>query len=100
LSRRDGGAERIGDLIDPALRGLGVRGQVREEQLRAVFADIVGPAVSTMCVAQRLERGALVVATTNTALSHQLQLDSQRVIQALNLRLGADVVRRLRFIPL
>jgi hypothetical protein len=91
---------RVGRLLDPALQGLGVRGQVREEQVRTVFASIVGPALSDLCRAVRLDRNVLVIATANTALSHQLHLDSQHVIASLNAKLGTDVVRRLRFVPM
>jgi hypothetical protein len=97
---RGGQPDRLADIVDPALRGLGVRGRVREEQLRATFAGVVGPALAPLCRAVRFERGALVIATANTALAHQLQLESVRIIDALNRRLESDVVRRLRFIPL
>lgn len=89
--------ERIADILDPALRSLGVRSRVREERLRLALADIVGPALAPMCRAERLERGALVIATANTALAHQLQLESPRLIDACNEALGTVAVRRLRF---
>jgi predicted nucleic acid-binding Zn ribbon protein len=92
--------ERLADLIDPALRGLGVRGRVREVQVRDVFAEVVGPALAPMCRAVSLERGVLLVGVANTSLSHQLQLDSARVVSMLNERLGASAVRRLRFTTL
>jgi hypothetical protein len=91
------GEERIADILDPALRSLGVRSRVREERLRLALADIVGPALASMCRADRLEHGVLVIATTNTALAHQLQLESPRLIDACNQALGTVVVRRLRF---
>lgn len=91
------GEERIGDILDPALRALGVRSRVREERLRLILADIVGPALAPMCRADRLERGVLVIATANTALAHQLQLESPRLIDACNQALGVVAVRRLRF---
>ncbi|MEO8897764.1 MAG: DUF721 domain-containing protein [Candidatus Dormibacter sp.] len=92
--------DRLSDLIDPALRGLGVRGRVREVQVRDVFADVVGPALAPMCSAVSLERGVLLVGVANTALSHQLHLDSVRLVASLNARLGAASVRRLRFTTL
>ena len=88
---------RVSELIDPALRSLGVRARVREEQLRIALAEVVGPALAPMCRAERLERGALVIATANTALAHQFQLDSPRLIASLNAALGVEAVRRLRF---
>ena len=89
--------DRLSDLIDPALRGLGVRGRVREVQVRDIFAEIVGPALAPMCRAISLERGVLLVGVANTALSHQLHIDSVRLIASLNESLGASAVRRLRF---
>ena len=91
------GEERLGDILDPALRGLGVRTRVREERLRLVLGDVVGPALAPMCRAERLERGVLLIATANTALSHQLQLESPRLIDAFNDAVGTVVVKRLRF---
>ena len=70
---------------------------MREEQLREALTELVGPNLAPMCRAERLERGALLIATTNTALAHQLQMDSTSLIEALNTRLGAQTVRRLRF---
>lgn len=93
-------ADRVGDIIDPALRGLGVRGRVREEQLRIAFAGVVGPALAPMCRADRLSRGALVIATANSALAHQLQLEAPHLIASLNAALGVDAVHRLRFTTL
>lgn len=89
--------ERLSDLIDPALRGLGVRGQVREERLRRALAEVVGASLASLCRAERLDRGVLLIATANTALAHQLQMDAPRVVDALNRHVGQDLVRRIRF---
>jgi hypothetical protein len=92
--------DHIGDLIDPALRRLGVRREVREVQLREHLEQVLGPALGPTCRALRLERGALLIATPNGATAQQLQLESPRIIAALNERLGADAVKRLRFAAL
>ena len=92
--------EHIADLIEPALRGLGVQRHVREEQVRELFAEVVGPALSPMCRVVSLDRGVLAVAVSNTALSHQLHTESVRLIAALNRRLGRNAVKRLRFTTL
>jgi hypothetical protein len=42
----------------------------------------------------------LLVGVANTSLSHQLHLDSVRLVAMLNDRLGAAAVRRLRFTTL
>ena len=92
--------KRISDLFEPALRRMGIRRAVREVQLQEVFAEVVGPAVSPLCRAISLDRGALLVATAHTALSQQLQMDAPRIIAALNRRVGDGTVKRLRFTAL
>ncbi len=92
--------DRLSDLIDPALRGLGVRGRVREVRVQEIFAEVIGPALAPMCRAVSLDRGVLLIGVSNTALSHQMHLESVRLIGTLNERLGADAVRRLRFTTL
>jgi hypothetical protein len=91
--------KRIGDLMDSALRGLGVgiRRGVREERLREAFAEVIGEQLAPMCEAVSLDRGTLLIATAHSALAHQLQLDSVRLIESLNDRLGTALVKRLRF---
>lgn len=92
--------ERLGDLLEPTLKKMGIRGQVRDAQVGDIFAKIVGPAISQMCRALRVERDSLVIGTQNSALSHQLQLEAPRLIASLNAELGGPVVRRFRFVPL
>ena len=89
--------QRISDLFDPALRRMGVRRAVREAQVQDAFAEVVGPAVSPLCRAISLDRGALLVATAHTALAQQLQMDAPRLIASLNQRVGEGTVKRLRF---
>jgi|SRR5581483_7716103 len=91
--------EHVSELLDPALKSMGVRHEVRSAQLHDVFVEVVGSALSSHCSAVSLDRGALLIATTNSALAHQLQLESPQIIAALNERLGAGAVRRLRFGP-
>jgi hypothetical protein len=88
---------RLADLLDPALRKMGVRGPVREAQLGEALSQVVGPALAPHCSAIKLERKALVIGVTNPALSHQLQMESPRIIEGLNQIIGTTGVERLRF---
>jgi hypothetical protein len=87
----------VGEILWPALRRMGISRKVRDLQLEDALARVVGPALAHLCRPAGLDRGTLTVATAHGALSHQLQLDSPRVIAALNRELGAEMVRRLRF---
>ncbi|HEV3124428.1 MAG TPA: DUF721 domain-containing protein [Candidatus Dormibacteraeota bacterium] len=90
----------LADGLDAALRGLGVRRQVREAQVATVFAEVIGGQLAAICRAVSLERGTLCIATAHSALAHQLQLEAPQLIAALNAHMGTDAVRRLRFVPL
>jgi predicted nucleic acid-binding Zn ribbon protein len=92
--------QRVSDIFEPALRRMGIRRAVREVQVQDAFAQVVGPALAPLCRALTLERGALLVGTVHSALAHQLQQESPRIISALNERVGAGTVKRLRFTAL
>jgi hypothetical protein len=92
--------QRVSDILDPALRRMGIRRAVREAQLQDIFATVVGPALAPLCRAISLDRGALLIATVNSALAQQLQMESPGIIRSLNLRVGEGTVKRLRFTPL
>jgi hypothetical protein len=89
--------DRVGDLLDPTLKAMGVRGRVREAQIESALALLLGDSLSPLCHAVELKRGTLQLATANTALAHQLQVDSARLIHSLNDALGTPAIRRLRF---
>jgi hypothetical protein len=89
--------QRLGDILWPALRRMGISRRVRDLQLEAALARVVGPALAHLCRPAGLDRGTLTVATAHGALAHQLQLDAPRVIAALNREIGSQTVRRLRF---
>jgi predicted nucleic acid-binding Zn ribbon protein len=92
--------QRISDLFESALRRMGIRRAVRQVRVQDAFAEVVGPALSGLCRAISLDRGALLVATAHTALAQQLQMDAPRIIASLNARVGPGSVKRLRFTAL
>lgn len=89
--------DRLSNLIDPTLRRMGIHGHVREAQLADVFAEVVGPAVASLCRVDSLRGTALVIATPHGALAHQLQMESADIVASINDRLGSVVVKRLAF---
>jgi len=95
-----GRAEHIGTILDDALRGMGVRHEVREVQLRDAFIAVVGPALAPLCRAISIEKGVLLVATKNSALAHQLQMEMPTIVAGLNREMGGEHVKRLRFTAL
>jgi hypothetical protein len=94
---RISGIEPISELLAPTLKRMGVHGAVRDVQIGDIFAEVVGVALAPHCRALRVEHGALVVACVNPALAQQLHLEKIRIISQVNLRLGGEAIKRLRF---
>ena len=91
------GMSPLGDLLSPTLKRMGIHGAIRDLQVAEVFAEVVGPALAPHCKALRISRGVLVVDCANPALAQQLHLESERIIPAINERLGGELIKRMRF---
>ncbi|HUY60283.1 MAG TPA: DUF721 domain-containing protein [Candidatus Dormibacteraeota bacterium] len=90
--------EGIDTVLPRVLRRMGVAGHVREAQACSAFAEACGEFLRPHVRALRLEGGALVVACSHPAVAHQLQLEVQPVLDAVNRAIGPPPVRRLRFV--
>ena len=86
------------DLMVPALAKLGFKTQARQVQVTLAWPEVVGEQVAQQTAVKHLARGRLVVDSTSPALSHQLHLQRQMIIDGLNQRLGEVVVRDIRFV--
>lgn len=91
------GMSPLADLLSPTLKRMGIHGAIRDLQVADVFAEVVGPALAPHCRALRISRGVLVVDCANPALAQQLHLESERIVPALNERLGGELIKRMRF---
>ncbi len=90
--------EGIDSVLPRVLRRMGVAGHVREAQACRAFEDVCGEFLRPHVRALRLEGGVLVVACAHPAVAHQLQLEVQPVLDAVNLVIGPPPIRRLRFV--
>lgn len=90
--------EGIGDILPRVVRRMGIRRQLRlvraDQALHQVCGDYLRPHVRVMAV----EGTTLVVACAHPAIAHQLQMDSVRLLDAVNLTVGEPRMRRVRFV--
>jgi len=85
----------IGEALGAALRRLGLDGRMQEQGLWRGWAAAVGPGIARHAQPQSLRQGRLVVHVTDPVWLHQLSMMRPRLIEALNLQLGAAAVREL-----
>lgn len=90
--------EGIQDILPRVVRRMGIRRQLRlvlaGQALHQTCGDYLRPHVRVAAV----EGTTLVVACAHPAIAHQLQIDSVRILDAVNLRVGEPPLRRVRFI--
>jgi predicted nucleic acid-binding Zn ribbon protein len=95
--RDDPGPASLQSLVVPTLSRLGLKGRARQVQVLVAWPAVVGEPVAAETRPTTLARGRLTVETSSPALSHQLRLQAQIIIDALNQRLGEAVVTELHF---
>lgn len=99
---------RIGDLVPAGSEGAAAaraaagqapdaRGSELNQQLAAVWAEVVGVEVSGNARPVQLRDGRLVVTTSSSAWAQTLQLMSEMVRARLNERLGHAAIERVVF---
>ena len=87
----------LGEALPRALKALGISRRTREAQALWLWPQLVGPHLAGETSALKLTGGTLWVTATSPALAHQLHLERTMLIQRLNERIGAPVVREIRF---
>ncbi|MHB8507760.1 MAG: DciA family protein [Candidatus Dormibacteria bacterium] len=85
------------DLMVPTLARLGLKTRARQVQVTLAWPKAVGAAVAAETTVTAFLRGRVTVETSSSALSHQLHLQSQTIIDNLNAALREEVVVELRF---
>lgn len=87
----------VGAALPKALKSLGISRRTREAQALWLWPEVVGEHVARESRALKLTGGSLLVSASSAALAHQLHLERGMLIERLNTRIGAPVVREIRF---
>ena len=93
---RDGSFSAIGSAIEKYMRSHGMVRSSRESVVPVVWAEVVGPWYAQHTEVTRVEKGVVNVTCDSAARAQQLQLDSPRIVAALNKRCGARTVKEVR----
>jgi len=97
VQRKDDGPQELSDLIMPTLARLGLKTKARYLQVLQAWEGAVGESVAADAHPTYFDRGRLQVETNSPALGHQLQLQSQMIVDRLNDAIGERVVTNIRF---
>lgn len=90
--------EGIDQILPRVVRKMGVSRQVRQARVEAAFKQACGEYLRDHVRVVAVQGATLVVACAHPAIAHQLQMESVRMLEAVNAELDAPPLKRLRFV--
>jgi len=93
--RARGPLEPVGPLVERLLRRLGLDRRLEEQRVVAVWPEVVGPTVAAEAEATAVRDGVLFVDVASNVWLQELGLLRDRIVERLNARLGAPLVRKI-----
>lgn len=88
-------AQPIGALLDELFRSPNIAAKIAEGALPDVWRQVVGPLVAAQTRQVRLARGVLYVHVASSVVRHELMMQRESLVRALNERSGVAVVQSL-----
>lgn len=88
-------AQPIGTLLDELFRSPNIAAKIAEGALPDVWRQVVGPLVAAQTRQVRLVRGVLYVHVASSVVRHELMMQRESLVRALNERSGVAVVQSL-----
>ena len=90
--------ERLGDILDRAVRRLPLRQRLDDYAVWQVWDDAVGPAVARNARPERIRNGTLFVKVRAATWMQQLQYMKDIMVEKLNQRLEREAVTNIFFV--
>lgn len=87
--------KHIADIIDDAMERAGLTDTLNEQRASSVWIDVVGPAINRYTSRRYVDHGVMHVYITSAPLKNELSFVKTSLIEALNKRVGADVIKEL-----
>jgi predicted nucleic acid-binding Zn ribbon protein len=83
--------------MEAFVRDLGLAGTLAQYDILTAWAEVVGERIARVTTAQRMDNGTLFVGVTNATWRTELTMKRLEIIDKLNRRAGASVVKDIRF---
>ncbi|MGM0501540.1 MAG: DUF721 domain-containing protein [Bacillota bacterium] len=90
-------AESIKELLNRALRQLGISKKVKKTQLLDTWSRVIGKDIQEHTEAKYFDRGTLFVNVDNSSWAHQLLFMKQNLMEKINNKLDEELVTEIRF---
>lgn len=96
VDQRDGKITSLDRILDKYLSHHGLLSKSRQMMAALVWAEVVGPWYRQHTAVTRVHDGILTVKCDSAPRAQQLQLDSDKILEKLNKRLGGSFIKEIR----
>lgn len=88
--------KQIASIIDEAMARTGLTDTLNEQRAAASWIDVVGPAINRYTSRRYVDKGVMHVYMTSAPLKNELSFNREKLINAINRAVGADVVKEIQ----
>jgi predicted nucleic acid-binding Zn ribbon protein len=88
---------RVGDILPAVLKSIGLDQKLREREILACWAEVVGEEIAARTRAIKIDRGVLFVHVDHSAWMQELHFMEREIIERLNEKKPGITVRKIRF---
>jgi predicted nucleic acid-binding Zn ribbon protein len=87
----------IGSALDELVKGLGIQKKLQEYDAVVYWESVVGERIAQMTTATRILQGVLFVHVKTSTWRNELTLRKKEIIDKLNVVIGIDIVKDIKF---
>lgn len=98
MAKKDPQGERVGDVLAMSLKRLQLGPRLEEYGVWPVWNDVVGIPIARNAQPEKIRNGTLFVKVTSPVWMQQLQYMKMMIIERINQRLKADIVKNIFFV--
>ena len=85
----------IDELVDLYLRQSGLYARFKEQEVCALWKEVVGELIASRTRRISISNGVLFVNIASSVVKNVITMEKEGIIQALNKRAGGDVVKNI-----
>jgi len=98
MAKKDSQVERLGDVLAMSLKRLQLGPQLDQYGVWPIWNDVVGEPIARNAQPEKIRNGTLFVKVTSPVWMQQLQYMKAMIVERINQRLKADIVKNIFFI--
>src|SRR3712207_1638704 len=98
MPTKDSHPERLGAVLEKSLKRLELGARLDEYGVWPVWNEVVGAPIARNAQPEKIRNGTLFVRVTSPVWMQQLQYMKEMIVEKLNQRLRANVVKNIFFV--